>query len=52
MTDAEVITWIEQHVSGILMSVAGPLRVTWIDDDGCTQMEVCDSLRELAEKYS
>jgi len=57
MTDAEVLHWVEEHVTTIFMKVTGNLQpdrfeVTWIDRSGShREKEVCQSLRELAERH-
>lgn len=37
MTDSEIITWIEQHVTSIELQINELYRVVYIDDDGYEQ---------------
>ena len=57
MTDGEVLSWVEQHVTEIRMNVVGPhegelFTVNWIDNEGSfREGERCTSLRDLAERH-
>ncbi len=57
MEDKDVLHWVEQHVTEIFMKVTGSLEpdrflVSWIDNTGRSHdNEVCNSLRELAERH-